>query len=64
MLVELHSNLITCLLDTLNFGMLMVGANQNLQWRRHTPAEEVFGAKLNTKNYLMKQLVKNLPVGT
>ena len=27
------------------------------------PAEEVSGVKLNTKNYLMKQQVKNLSMG-
>ena len=40
----------------------MVGPNQNFQWRRHMPAEEVSGIKLNAKNCLMKQLVKNLPI--
>ena len=61
-LVEPHSGLITRLLDILNSGTLMVGPNQNLQWRCHMPAEEVSRAKWNTKNYLVKQLVKNLPI--
>ena len=53
-LVEPYSGPITHLLDTLNSDMLMVGQNQNFQWMCHTPSEEVFGAKLNAKNYLMK----------
>ena len=52
-LVEPHLNLVTRLLDTLNSSMLIIGP-QNLQWRHHMPAEEVSGAKLNTKNCLMK----------
>ena len=63
-LVEPHSSLITHLLDVLNSDMLMVRPNQNFQWRCHMPAEEVFGAKLNARKYLVKQLVKNLPMGT
>ena len=42
--------------------MLMVGSNQNFQWRYYTLVEEVSGIKLNTKNYLVKQLIKNLPM--
>ena len=53
-LVEPHSGLVTHLLDALNFGMLMIGSNQNFQWRCHTLAEEVSGEKLNIKNYLVK----------
>ena len=53
-LAELHSGLITRLSDALNSGMLMVGPNQNFQWRCHMPAEEVSEIKLNTKNYLIK----------
>ena len=34
--------------------ILMVGPNQNFQWRRHTPAEEKPGAKLIAKNCLKK----------
>ena len=62
-LVEPHSDLIIHLLDALNFSMLMVGSNQNFQWRHHTLAKEVAGIKLNVRIYLMKQLVKNLPMG-
>ena len=34
--------------------MLMVGSDQNFQWRCHTPTEEVSRAKLIVKNYVMK----------
>ena len=50
-LAEPHLGQVTHLLDALNYDMLMVGPNQNFYWRHHTPAEEVFRAKLNTKNY-------------
>ena len=63
-LIKPHSDLITHLLDVLNSVMLMVELNQNFQWRHHTPAEEVSGEKLNARNYLVKQLVKNLYMGT
>ena len=53
-LIEPHSGLIIHLLDALNSDMLIVGPNQNFQWRCHTPAEEMSGIKLNTKNYLVK----------
>ena len=53
-LAESHSDLITHLLDALNSSMLMVGPNENFQWRHHIPAEEISRAKLNTKNYLIK----------
>ena len=52
--VEPHSDLITYLSDVLNSNILMVGPNQNFQWRHHTPAEEVSGIKLNARNYLIK----------
>ena len=63
-LAEPHSDLVTYLSDVLNFDTLMVGPNQNFQWRCHTPAEEVSRAKLSAQSYLMKQLIKNLPMDT
>ena len=53
-LAEPHSDLIIRLLDVLNSSILIVGPNQNFQWRRHMPAEKMSGAKLNAKNCLMK----------
>ena len=42
--------------------MLMVGSNQDFQWRCYTPAEGKSGAKPNARSCLEKQLVMNLPM--
>ena len=62
-LAKPHSDLVTHLLDALNFEILMMRPNPNFQWRRHTLAKEVFGVKLNVRNCLTKQLIKKLPMG-
>ena len=53
-LAEPCSGLVTHLSDVLNSDMLMVGPNQNFQWRRYTSAEEVSRIKLNIENYVIK----------
>ena len=53
-LAEPHLGLVIHLSDVLNSNILMVGPNQNFQWRHHTPAEEESGAKLTVENYLLK----------
>ena len=44
------------------YAMLMVGSNQNFQWRHRTSVEGMLGAKLIARSYLEKQLVMNLPL--
>ena len=47
-LAKPHSGLDISLLDTLSVVMLMVGPNQNFQWKHHhTSAEEIPEAKSN-----------------
>ena len=44
-------------LEALSFIMLMVGPNQDLQWKAQRPTEEMLGMKLITRSCLEKQLV-------